>query len=1141
MRQGLDIDGSGGAPAAVAVLHVTRLGSALAPLLAELDAASVSVVLWSTTCSTPAKEAETFDVIRRARFTPQPCADGARLEAGCIYVLPADRRVWFEGACLRVGAPSPPERRWLDRVLQSLARAWGHRSIVIAPEPLGPDGERGMHAVRRAGGVLRVAGAPSSVRARASSPAPERSQESEGPVSRTAPRSQRPPAPAFRIQRWLPRSPSTLARLQAAAVLAVRRAAARDRVRAWVPACKTGGFVYALAMLLSEAVADAGSSQRVQVFGTDGDEEALALARAGRYPRSAVIGLEPRLRELYLIDGGAGEAAGVCAADVLRESCFFSSHKLPRPAPFSRLDLIVCQRVFATVAPSQRDDAVGELCAALRDEGVLFALDHIQRFDNGCFELAHEGHLQPRPFAVRGPASSAPSRGWRSEPPRAAAGNERRPPTRALLPGPTPPPAPLELEPLLAALGLPLLLLDEQLRVLHASGSELRRFGLSPAHRRLPLEALALRLPGGRELLHAAAGVLETGVARELELRSGARTCRVRVCVAQRAAARLVALLFSDVSALEAATDRALLHRHQQAAVARLGELALSACHLPALCEEALGLLVADIPVCRAGLIAECGPDAPALSVLASRGLGAEPLRMLRAAGEAHDLIERAIERAARGLEPHDGAEAWSAAPAWQPRAAARLSDAWAFASAPSLEGGAAWPIVADGVVLGVIALYSARGALDGPEQQRFVQGVAHVLAGAISRDRTRQRLELESELDGAVADAADVSALGRGLLPVLRARLGAEALEIWCSMPEPARAWRQHFPELGPATAAPPWPAELLEREGLCYRPSFACERPSELWLSVPWGTGLVAVLRASGVGLRAPRRELEAGLRASARRLAPWLDRVRTQRDVRLSEAARRRALAELEALCESLPLGISIHDRSGALRHGLDLAAEPWLARLYGEELPAWITRVIDTGEPIHDVELSVVSGAERRSWLCSIRPLRDDDGAPSGAIAVVHEPANSNLGSARPGAARTRPESSIEPRRRRVLIVADDGAERDGLCALLEPASYAVEAASRVDDAARRCIQQHPDLVLCDIDSPAIDFMALSEQIRARGAGQLGLIALTRDSGALTRLRVEDAGFDSYLTQPVTRDALQLCLSRLSAAPAFRQQR
>jgi CheY-like chemotaxis protein len=1164
MRQGLVIDGWGGAPAAVAVLHVTRSSSALAALLAELDPAEVCAVVWSGSLA-PAKEAESLDVIRGAGFIPRPCVTGARLEAGAVFLLPPGCRVWFQGGGLRVGVASAREGLSLDRALQSLARVWGHRSIVMAAEPLGPDGERGIHAVRRVGGAVRVACAPSSERGPASRPVPECRHEPEAPESRTAPRSRRPAAPMFRVQRLFPCSTSVRARLKAATALAVQRAAVRDRVRAWVPACKTGGFVYAVAMLLRDAIAEAGSNQRVQVFGTDPDEEALAVARSGLYPRRAAAGIELRLRESCLIEQGEGEAAFVRVADELREACFFSSHKLPRQAPFSRLDLIVCQRVFEGVAPSQRDDVVSELCCALRDEGVLFTLDHARHFENGSFELAPEGHLQPRPSGARARASLALSRSHRSVAVSASSEQilehtglpsslQRGATTQRAASTPPPPAAPpppvvakLELELLAEAVGLPLLLLDDQLRVLHLSAAALHHFGLSLADQRLPLEALVRRLPGRRELLHAAERALEAGATRELAIDAGARTYLVRVSVGQRGAGRLVALLFSDVSALEAATERALSYRHQQAAVARLGGLALGPCRLPVLGDEALSLLVADIPVCCAGVIAECKADAPPLSVIASRGLGTDPLRTLRATGGGYELIERVVERAAREREPLERAELWDAE-LWDAGSRAAPSSLACEAGAPSLgsppppEGGAAWPIVADGAVLGVIALYSARGCLDAPELQRFVQGVAHVLAAAIAREQTRQRLELERDVDAVVAASIDVAALGRGLLRVLRTLMAVEALEIWCATRDPARAWQQHFPELSAATIDPPWPAEVLERSGPLYRSSLGSQRLSELWLSVASGEGVTAVLRASGVALRAPGRELEAGLAASAQRLAPFFERVRAQRDVRLSEAERRRTLAELEGLCESLPLGISIHDRSGALRQGLHLAPEPWLARLYAEELPAWITRAIDTGEAIAELELSAVSGAERRSWRCSIRPLRDDGGAPSGAIVVVHDPADTDAGVAPSRAAGARPRSSIEPRRWRVLIVADPSSEADALSLLLDPSQYAVQTASSFDDAAIRCLQQRPDLVFCDIDSPAIDLIALSEQIRAAsGSGRPGLIALTRDSGALTRLRVEEAGFDDHLTQPVQCDALQRCLSRLFAAPAIQHQR
>lgn len=1197
MGHALDINGWGRAPAAVAILHVAGSASTLAALLSELDPASTSVVLWDAGVS-PAKEAESFDIIQRAGFIPRPCVDGAPLGAGSSYVVPTNRRVWFQGSCLRVSALSAHEQASLDRALQSLARAWGHRSMVVAAEPLRGDGERGVQAVRRVGGEVRVARVAVSERAPTSSPPSERRSEPDAPVSTTAPRSQRPSAPAFRVQRSFPRSPIVLRRLQAAAALAVQRAASRDRVRAWVPACKTGGLVHAVAMLLCEAIADAGTRQRAQVFGTDCDEEALALARTGRYPREVAAGMDARLRALYVLDEDDGSSVRI--AKGVREACFFSSHKLPRHAPFCRLDLIVCHRLFEGIAPSQRDDVVSELCGALRERGVLFTLDHVQYFENGCFERAPEGYLQPRhppplarstlafPRSARPGASSLPavsadaSVPASSSLPPAAISSEGPSSARlssarlsSALSSPALPStlAPahhaeaLGLELVDEAIGLPLLVLDDELRAVHVNDAAMQRFGLSPASSRLPLAALAPELPGQRELLHAAERALATASSSELLLSAGARTYLVRLAVPSRAAGRLLAVVFTDVSALEAAADQALLHRHQQAAVARLGELALQPCHVAALCDEALGMLVADIPCCGAGLIVECRRGLSPLGVVASRGLGPEPLATLVAAG-ADELVRRVLERCGKAY-PLERAEVWSVAAATATRSLEHAADCWAPGGALLLEGGAAWPIVSEGVVLGVIALYSARDNINPPELDRFVQGVAHVLAAAIARERERQRHELEANVDAVIGRSADLASLGRGLLHALEASLAAEALDIWCSRHEQGQGWQLLFSEAAPRAGAPAVPSLPLEAAGLLvaynppwpldgcdtggadgrharkrpvFRAARGSDRPGELWLWVQGGSGNAAVIRASGAEQRVPERELEAGLEAVALRLAPVIERLRAPGVQRSSEPLRSRTLAELESLCETLPVGISVYDRSGVVRHGLHLSPDPWLDRLYAEALPSWVARAIGTGEPIQELDLSVTRGAERRSWLCSIRPLRDDSGATTGAVAVVHEALGATATAVSTAPATQRQESFIEPRRRRVLILSGEVADANALAALLEPSEYAVAVTAHLDDAASPSLHERLDFVVCDIDSSFIDAAGLRQQLRAEGgAAPPGLIALTRDSGALARVRAEERGFDAYLTLPANRDTLQACMSRLSAAPAIRHRR
>ena len=71
-----------------------------------------------------------------------------------------------------------------------------------------------------------------------------------------------------------------------------RQGRGRSQVRIWVPGCASGEEVYSLAILLKEMHGPAaGPSPKVQIFGTDIDEAAIATARAARYRKPALARL----------------------------------------------------------------------------------------------------------------------------------------------------------------------------------------------------------------------------------------------------------------------------------------------------------------------------------------------------------------------------------------------------------------------------------------------------------------------------------------------------------------------------------------------------------------------------------------------------------------------------------------------------------------------------------------------------------------------------------------------------------------------------------------------------------------------------------------------------------------------------------
>src|SRR5262249_26985617 len=58
----------------------------------------------------------------------------------------------------------------------------------------------------------------------------------------------------------------------------------KDAVRLWVPGCASGEEAYTLAMLVRERLDQLPHPPEVQIFATDINERALAVARQGSYP-----------------------------------------------------------------------------------------------------------------------------------------------------------------------------------------------------------------------------------------------------------------------------------------------------------------------------------------------------------------------------------------------------------------------------------------------------------------------------------------------------------------------------------------------------------------------------------------------------------------------------------------------------------------------------------------------------------------------------------------------------------------------------------------------------------------------------------------------------------------------------------------
>ena len=140
-----------------------------------------------------------------------------------------------------------------------------------------------------------------------------------------------------------------------------------DQVRAWVPGCATGEEAYTIALLLVEHAATLEQPPSIQVFATDIDAEALAVARRGHYPATIAADLTPaRLQRFFL-----RESDGYRVRPELRERVIFAPHNVLRDPPFARLDLVSCRNLLIYLTPEAQARVLGLFHFSLRADGYL--------------------------------------------------------------------------------------------------------------------------------------------------------------------------------------------------------------------------------------------------------------------------------------------------------------------------------------------------------------------------------------------------------------------------------------------------------------------------------------------------------------------------------------------------------------------------------------------------------------------------------------------------------------------------------------------------------------------------------------------------------------------------------------------------
>jgi two-component system, chemotaxis family, CheB/CheR fusion protein len=139
-------------------------------------------------------------------------------------------------------------------------------------------------------------------------------------------------------------------------------------VRVWVVGCTTGEGAYSVALMLLEEAARGNFHGPIQIFASDLNEQALAVAREGCYPKAIAADVsQERLRRFFTEDRGHYRIR-----KEVRRRILFASHNVLKDPPFIRIDLIVCRNLLIHLDRHQQLQLCTVLHYALKSDGYLF-------------------------------------------------------------------------------------------------------------------------------------------------------------------------------------------------------------------------------------------------------------------------------------------------------------------------------------------------------------------------------------------------------------------------------------------------------------------------------------------------------------------------------------------------------------------------------------------------------------------------------------------------------------------------------------------------------------------------------------------------------------------------------------------------
>jgi two-component system, chemotaxis family, CheB/CheR fusion protein len=143
---------------------------------------------------------------------------------------------------------------------------------------------------------------------------------------------------------------------------------AQSPIRIWSAGCSSGEEAYTLAMIFAKILGVESFRQRVKIYATDLDDEALAQARRSVYSAKDLALIPEEFRDQFFEPVGDQYLFNA----ELRRSVIFGRHDLLLDAPISRLDLLVCRNALMYFNAETQAKILKRFQFALNNSGILF-------------------------------------------------------------------------------------------------------------------------------------------------------------------------------------------------------------------------------------------------------------------------------------------------------------------------------------------------------------------------------------------------------------------------------------------------------------------------------------------------------------------------------------------------------------------------------------------------------------------------------------------------------------------------------------------------------------------------------------------------------------------------------------------------